>query len=41
MPGIYAATKAALRSITETLYLECQPFNVDVMLVEPGGVQSS
>ncbi|KAF8330369.1 NAD-binding protein [Cantharellus anzutake] len=39
--GVYAATKAALRSITETLYLECKPFNVDVMLIEAGGVRSN
>jgi len=39
--GVYAATKAALRSITETLYNECKPFNVDVMLIEAGAVRSN
>jgi len=39
--GIYAATKAAVRSITEALYNECRPLGVDVMLIEPGGVRSN
>lgn len=38
--GMYAATKAALHSITETLWMECKAFNVDVMLVVPGQVKS-
>ncbi|KAF9512412.1 hypothetical protein BS47DRAFT_1297739 [Hydnum rufescens UP504] len=39
--GIYAATKAAVRSITEALYNECRPLGVNVMLIEPGGVRSN
>jgi len=39
--GIYAATKSALRAITETLSSECKPLGVNVMLVEPGGVKSN
>ncbi|EPQ60364.1 oxidoreductase [Gloeophyllum trabeum ATCC 11539] len=39
--GIYCATKAALRSITESLYMEFKPFNIDVMLVAPAGIKSN
>lgn len=39
--GLYAATKSALRAVTETLYSECKPLGVDVMLIEPGGVKSN
>ncbi|TFY77032.1 hypothetical protein EWM64_g6979 [Hericium alpestre] len=39
--GIYSATKAATHSITQTLQMECRPFNIDVMLVMPGGVKSN
>ncbi|TCD66482.1 hypothetical protein EIP91_001307 [Steccherinum ochraceum] len=38
--GMYAASKAALHSFTETLWMECKAFNVDVMLVVPGQVKS-
>ncbi|TFK88664.1 NAD-P-binding protein [Polyporus arcularius HHB13444] len=38
--GIYAASKAALHSITDALYMECLPFNVSVVLVSSGGAQS-
>ncbi|EIN14016.1 oxidoreductase [Punctularia strigosozonata HHB-11173 SS5] len=38
--GLYCASKAALNSITETLWMECHPLNVDVMLVTPGAVRS-
>ncbi|KAI0066439.1 NAD-P-binding protein [Artomyces pyxidatus] len=39
--GIYAASKAAVHSMTEILSMECRPFNIDVMLVSPGGVKSN
>ncbi|KAH9849288.1 NAD-P-binding protein [Lenzites betulinus] len=39
--GIYAATKAAMHTITDTLYMECTPFNINVFLVCPGGVTSN
>ncbi|KAA1468039.1 NAD-P-binding protein [Dentipellis sp. KUC8613] len=39
--GIYASTKAAVHSITQTLQMECRPFNIDVMLVATGGVKSN
>ncbi|KII94107.1 hypothetical protein PLICRDRAFT_153462 [Plicaturopsis crispa FD-325 SS-3] len=38
--GIYAASKSALHTITEVLWMECKPFNIDVMLVAPGAVKS-
>lgn len=39
--GIYASTKAALHSLTDTLYMECTPLNISVLLVATGGVQSN
>ncbi|KAI0066440.1 NAD(P)-binding protein [Artomyces pyxidatus] len=39
--GIYAASKAAAHLMTEILSMECRPFNIDVMLVSPGGVKSN
>jgi 1-acylglycerone phosphate reductase len=39
--GIYAATKSAVQSITNTLEMECRPFNIKVLLVSPGGVSSN
>ncbi|KAJ7583922.1 NAD-binding protein [Mycena floridula] len=39
--GIYNASKAALRAYTETLYMECLPLGIDVMLLSPGGVVSN
>lgn len=38
--SIYAASKAALHSITDNLQMECRPFGVNVMLLVPGGVKS-
>jgi len=38
--GIYNSSKAAIHSLTEGLRMECKPFNIDVMLVVPGAVQS-
>lgn len=39
--GMYAATKAALHSISEVLWMECKALNVDVVLVVPGQVKSN
>ncbi|KAI0360996.1 NAD-P-binding protein [Trametes cingulata] len=39
--GIYASTKAAVHSLTDTLYMECKPFNISVVLIAPGGVRSN
>lgn len=39
--GIYATTKAALKSLTETMSLEFGPIGVKTMLVEPGGIRSN
>ncbi|OSD03376.1 NAD-P-binding protein [Trametes coccinea BRFM310] len=39
--GIYGATKAALHSLTETLYMECKPLDINVVLLAPGGVKSN
>lgn len=39
--GIYAASKAALTIITETLRLELSPLGVNVISVETGGVKSN
>ncbi|KAF7330993.1 NAD-binding protein [Mycena venus] len=38
--GIYDSSKAAIHSLTEVLRMECKPFNIHVMLVVPGAVQS-
>lgn len=40
MPGIYAASKAALHSLTEVLRMEVKPLGINVMLVAPGGITS-
>ncbi|KAI0639988.1 NAD-P-binding protein [Trametes polyzona] len=39
--GIYGASKAALHSITDALYMECIPLHINVVLVAPGGVKSN
>ncbi|PCH34059.1 oxidoreductase [Wolfiporia cocos MD-104 SS10] len=39
--GVYSATKACLKSISETLYMECAPFNISVVHLTPGGVKSN
>ncbi|OSD05587.1 oxidoreductase [Trametes coccinea BRFM310] len=39
--GIYASTKAAMQSLTDTLYMECIPFNISVVLVVTGAVRSN
>lgn len=39
--GSYCAAKAALHKVTESLWMECRPLNIDVMLVAPGAVKSN
>lgn len=39
--GVYASTKAAIRSVSETMHMEFQPLGVRVLLVEPGGIRSN
>ncbi|KAI0757774.1 oxidoreductase [Daedaleopsis nitida] len=39
--GIYASTKAALHSLSDTLYMECTPLNISVLLVSTGGIRSN
>ncbi|KAJ7481889.1 NAD-P-binding protein [Mycena latifolia] len=38
--GIYDSSKAAVRLMSEVLSMECAPFNVRVVLVAPGSIQS-
>jgi len=42
LPGVgsYASSKAAIRAITETLTSELSPFNIQVVLVEPGSFRT-
>ncbi|PCH34060.1 oxidoreductase [Wolfiporia cocos MD-104 SS10] len=39
--GVYASTKASVKSISETLWMECVPFNISVVHLAPGGVKSN
>ncbi|KAF8898963.1 oxidoreductase [Infundibulicybe gibba] len=39
--GIYCASKAALQSISEVLWMECKPFDIHVLHVSPGSVTSN
>ncbi|KAI0275313.1 NAD-P-binding protein [Gloeopeniophorella convolvens] len=39
--GIYSSTKTAVHAITNVLDMECRPFNIKVLLVAPGVVQSN
>jgi 1-acylglycerone phosphate reductase len=39
--GAYAASKAAVRSLSDTLDMELRPLNVRVMLIEPGAIKSN
>jgi short-subunit dehydrogenase len=42
MPGIslYASSKAAVHTFSETLACEVAPFNINVLIFEPGGFRS-
>jgi len=39
--GPYCATKAAVHMLSNVLRMECAPFGIDVIVVQPGGVRSS
>ena len=39
--GYYAASKFALEALSEALYLEVGHFGVDVLLIEPGAIETS
>ncbi|KAG6911602.1 hypothetical protein DXG01_011905 [Tephrocybe rancida] len=39
--GLYCASKAAVQSISDVLSMECKPFNISVLHVAPGGIQSN
>lgn len=38
--GAYASSKWALEGFSESLYMEVKPFNIDVILVEPGSYRT-
>jgi NAD(P)-dependent dehydrogenase (short-subunit alcohol dehydrogenase family) len=38
--GWYHASKFALEAYSDTLRLEVRPFGIDVIVIEPGGVES-
>jgi len=38
--GAYASSKWALEGFSESLYMELKPFNIDVILVEPGSYRT-
>ena len=38
---MYASAKAAVHSIIDTLYMECKPLNISVLLVATGGIRSN
>ena len=39
--GAYCASKSALHMLSEVMRMEVAPFGIDVVIVQPGGVQSS
>ncbi|KAF8288406.1 NAD-P-binding protein [Clavulina sp. PMI_390] len=39
--GLYSATKAAIRSLSESMYMEFNPLGIRVMLVQPGCLKSN
>jgi short-subunit dehydrogenase len=39
--GIYSSSKAAVHAVSDSLRMELAPFNIHVMLVQPGGIVSN
>ena len=39
--GMYSAAKGAMELVTDTLYKECEPLGIKVMMVEPGAFRTS
>lgn len=39
--GVYCGTKAAVHMLSDVLRMELEPFGIDVVVVQPGGVQSN
>ncbi|TFK36918.1 oxidoreductase [Crucibulum laeve] len=39
--GVYCASKAAVLSLSEVLWIECKPFNISVVHVAPGAIKSN
>ncbi len=38
--GIYCATKAALHAVSDALRMELAPFNIEVIVIQPGAIES-